>query len=122
MTGRGFDFRGPAFELSATHNEVNSNKGSDFSKAYVTSRPGYYRIDHGVLTPKSGNVRVSPVSLQLLLNQDQDRRQRLLELKSMEAQSRHEREVRYFADHIRRQSEKNQDLNASEEPKSNFRR
>lgn len=63
FTKDGFDFRGQAFELSVTHNEVISNRGSDFSKAFITSRPGYYRIDHGVLTPKSGNVRVSPTSL-----------------------------------------------------------
>lgn len=68
VTKDGFDFRVPTFELSATHNEVVSNKGSDFSKAFITARPGYYRIDKGVLTPKSNNPRVSPASLQLMLN------------------------------------------------------
>jgi hypothetical protein len=67
-TKDGFDFLAPTFELSATHNEVASNKGSDFSKAFITARPGYYRIDKGVLTPKSTNPRVSPASLQLILN------------------------------------------------------
>jgi hypothetical protein len=67
----GFDTRGQNFELSGAQ-ELTSNRESEFSKAFATTRGGYFRMDKRVLTPRSSNFRVSPVSLQLLLNKEQE--------------------------------------------------
>jgi len=58
----GFDIRGQNFELTGAQ-ELTSNRESEFSKAFTSTQGAYFRMDKRFLTPRSSNVRVSPVSL-----------------------------------------------------------